>query len=68
MDLGTTLPNIGAETLPTPPVDPNVVRAPGIIQNRGQVNAASMFPFGNRNIPLNQLTTQQKIDILFGRS
>ena len=67
MDLGTTLPNIGAETLPTPPVDPNVVRAPGIIQNRGQVNAASMVPFGNRNINYNQLTTQQKIDILFGR-
>jgi hypothetical protein len=72
MNLGTTLPNIGTETLPTPAVNTNVVGAPverGVIQNRGQVNAASMIPqFGGGNIPFNQLTTQQKLDILFGRS
>ena len=39
----------------------------GTIQNTGQVNAASMFPFGGGNIPYNRLTTQQKIDILFGQ-
>ena len=49
MDLGTTLPNIGAETLNTPPVAANVAA------NQGG------------NIPYNQLTTSQKIDILFGR-
>jgi hypothetical protein len=52
-----------------PSLDTNLVGAEvgkGTIQNRGQVNAASMFPFGGGNIPYNQLTTQQKIDILFG--
>ena len=50
MNLGTTLPNIGAETLNAPGVDANLVA------NQGG------------NIPYNQLTTSQKIDILFGRS
>jgi len=67
MNLGTTLPNIGAETLNAPAVNANVV-GKGTIQNRGQVNAASMIPqFGGGNIPYNQLTTQQKLDILFGQ-
>jgi len=50
MNLGTTLPNIGTETLTTPAVNANVVGAQG------------------GNIPYNNLTTQQKLDILFGRS
>ena len=54
MNLGTTLPNIGAETLPTPGISPNI--------------AAGGGGGGLGNIPFNQLTTQQKIDILFGRS
>jgi hypothetical protein len=67
MNLGTTLPNVGTETLTTPAVNANVV-GKGTIQNRGQVNAASMIPqFGGGNIPFNQLTTQQKLDILFGK-
>ena len=49
MNLGTTLPNIGAETLNAPPVNANVAA------NQGG------------NIPYNQLTTSQKIDILFGQ-
>ena len=49
MNLGTTLPNIGAETLNAPPVNANVA-----------ANQAG-------NIPYNQLTTSQKIDILFGQ-
>ena len=50
MNLGTTLPNIGSETLPTGGLVPQTVT------NQG----------GNLN--LNQMTTQQKLDILFGRS
>ena len=53
-----------------PSLDANLVGAEvgkGTIQNTGQVNAASMFPFGGGNIPYNRLTTQQKIDILFGQ-
>ena len=50
MDMGTTLPSIGPNTLNLPSVSANTVRNTGSIP------------------PLNQLTTQQKLDILFGRS
>ena len=50
MNLGTTLPNIGSETLPTGGLVPQTVT------NQG------------RNLNLNQMTTQQKLDILFGRN
>ena len=56
MPFTTPADNAGAATLPTIPIT-------------GQVNTASMFPnFKGGNIPYNQLTTQQKIDRLFGRS
>jgi hypothetical protein len=62
-----TIPNIETGALNLPSVDANLV-GKGTIQNRGQVNAASMIPqFGGGNIPYNQLTTQQKLDILFGQ-
>ena len=54
MNLGTTLPNIGAETLPTSGISPNIVAGGG--------------GGGFGNIPFNQMTTEQKLDILFGRS
>jgi len=47
MDLGTTLPSIGPNTLNLPGAAANTVRNTG------------------GNIPYNQLTTKQKIDILF---
>ena len=50
MDMGTTLPSIGPNTLNLPSVSANTVRNTGCTP------------------PLNQLTTQQKLDILFGRS
>ena len=62
MDLGTPLNIPGAATLPN--VESELTAEKGIIPVSGQVNQASMFP---QNIPYNQLTTQQKIDILFGR-
>jgi hypothetical protein len=62
-----TIPNIETGALNLPSVDANLV-GKGTIQNTGQVNAASMIPqFGGGNIPYNQLTTQQKLDILFGQ-
>jgi len=54
MNLGTTLPNIGAETLNAPGISPNIMAGGG--------------GGGAGNIPYNQLTTQQKLDILFGRT
>ena len=62
MDIGTPLNIPGAATLPN--VESELTAEKGIIPVTGQVNQASMFP---QNIPYNQLTTQQKIDILFGR-
>jgi len=62
MNLGTPLNIPGAATLPN--VESELTANKGIIPVSGQVNQASMFP---QNIPYNQLTTQQKIDILFGR-
>ena len=62
MNLGTPLNIPGAATLPN--VESELTAEKGIIPVTGQVNQASMFP---QNIPYNQLTTQQKIDILFGR-
>ena len=57
MGLGMTLPPLGGVTdalssLNTPAVNPNAVMNQGV----------------GRNIPYNQLTNQQKIDRLFGRS
>jgi hypothetical protein len=62
MNLGTPLNIPGAATLPN--VESELTANKGVIPVSGQVNQASMFP---KNIPYNQLTTQQKIDILFGR-
>jgi hypothetical protein len=66
MNLGTPLNIPGAATLPN--VESELTAEKGIIPVTGQVNQASMFPnFRGQNTPYNQLTTQQKIDILFGR-
>jgi len=66
MDIGTPLNIPGAATLPN--VESELTANKGIIPVTGQVNQASMFPnFRGQNTPYNQLTTQQKIDILFGR-
>ena len=52
MDAGTPLPTLGSLNLP------NVDQATLTAQGAGV----------GGNIPFNQMTTQQKLDILFGRS